>query len=276
MAGRSSSPPPPGTPRPTRSKTAGWRLSLGTFTVLPTGVIDVVDPRVARQAMLVAPLAFLPLGLVAGLVAWVATLASAPSLLTGLLVVGTVALGTRAIHLDGLADTVDGLGSGWDREKALDVMRRGDVGPMGVVALIVMLALQAQAYGTLAAQTAGPLRVTLVLCGARAAVTLACLHGIPAARAGGLGAAVAGSVSRLAAALLWVGVAAVLTVVTAVAVDDGPTALVATGAAVGCVLLLLRRCVTRFGGVTGDVMGACVEVAATVLAVVGVLRWPST
>lgn len=224
--------------------------------------------------MLVAPLAFLPLGLVAGLVAWMATLASAPAFLTGLLVVGTVALGTRAIHLDGLADTVDGLGSGWDRGKALDVMRRGDVGPMGVVALILVIGLQAQAYGMLAAQTAGPLRVTLLLCAARAAVTLACLRGIPAARPVGLGAAVAGSVSRRAAALVWAGVAAVLTVVAGVALDGGPTALVATVAAAGSVLLLLKRCVARFGGVTGDVMGACVEVAATVLSVVTVLRWP--
>lgn len=256
------------------SSTAGWRLAIGTFTILPTGVIDVVDSKVARQAMLVAPLAFLPVGLVAGLVAWVAALASAPTLLIGLLVVGTVALGTRAIHLDGLADTVDGLGSGWDRAKALDVMRRGDVGPMGVVALIVVLGLQAQAYGTLSVQTAGPLRVTLLLCAARAAVALACLSRIPAARPGGLGAAVAGTVSRVAATLVWVGVAVVLTVVAGVALDGGPVALVATLAAAGSVLLLLKRCVARFGGVTGDVMGACVEVAATVLAVVTVLRWP--
>lgn len=272
MAGPSASPA-----SEARSSTAdGWRLAIGTFTILPTGVIDVVDRRVARQAMLVAPLAFLPVGLIAGLVAWVAALASAPAFLVGLLVVGTVALGTRAIHLDGLADTVDGLGSGWDREKALDVMRRGDVGPMGVVALILVLGVQAQAYGVLAVQTAGPLRVTVLLCAARAAVSLACLGRIPAARPGGLGAAVAGTVSRIAAALVWLGVAVVLTAVSGVALDGGTTALVATLAAVGCVLLLLRRCVARFGGVTGDVMGACVEVAATVLAVVTVLHWPFT
>ena len=48
--------------------------------------------------------------------------------------VAVLAFGTRAMHLDGLADTVDGLGSGWDRERALAIMARGDVGPMGVVA----------------------------------------------------------------------------------------------------------------------------------------------
>ena len=69
--------------------------------------------------------------------------AGLPPLAVGLLVVGCLALGSRALHLDGLADTVDGFGAGWTAERSLMVMRRGDVGPMGVVALIVVLGLQA-------------------------------------------------------------------------------------------------------------------------------------
>ena len=67
---------------------------------------------------------------------WLARTAGLPPLAVGLLVVGGLALGSRALHLDGLADTVDGFGSGWTGT-LLMVMRRGDVGPMGVVALIM-------------------------------------------------------------------------------------------------------------------------------------------
>ena len=72
-----------------------------------------------------------------------ASAAGLPELVVGLLVVGTLALGSRGMHLDGLADTVDGLGSGWDRNRALKIMRRGNTGPMGAAALVIMIGLQA-------------------------------------------------------------------------------------------------------------------------------------
>ena len=93
--------------------------------------------------MVLAPLAVAAAGGGRGAGGLGASAVDLPALVVGLLVVGTLALGTRAMHLDGLADTVDGLGSGWDRQRALEVMRRGDIGPMGVVALVIMLGLQA-------------------------------------------------------------------------------------------------------------------------------------
>ena len=94
--------------------------------------------------MIIAPLAVLPVALGrgdrrAGWPRWPA----GPVWCVGLSVVAVLAVGTRALHLDGLADTVDGFGSGWDRERALAVMRRGDIGPMGVTALVLVLGLQA-------------------------------------------------------------------------------------------------------------------------------------
>ena len=80
-------------------------------------------------------------------VGWVTSAAGLPELVVGLLVVGTLALGSRGMHLDGLADTVDGLGSGWDRDRALKIMRRGNTGPMGAAALVIMIGLQAASIG---------------------------------------------------------------------------------------------------------------------------------
>ena len=48
----------------------------------------------------------------------------------------SAALLTRGLHLDGLADTVDALGSYRRGDAALDIMKKPDIGPFGVVALV--------------------------------------------------------------------------------------------------------------------------------------------
>ena len=89
-------------------------------------------------------------------------------------------------------------------------------------------------------------------------MTLACRRGVPAARPDGLGAAVASRGPRATAAC----VAALCVVLAAAATASWRGGL---AAAVGllCAESLLRRCVRRFAGVTGDVFGALCEVAAT-------------
>lgn len=247
----------------------GWRLAVGTCTVLPTRAPATIDRHSAGWAMLLAPLAFLPVALVAvgagvGLVAL-----GAPEPIGGLVGLGLVLLGTRAIHADGLADTVDGLGSGGDAERALAVMRRSDIGPMGVVALIVTLGLQAISLGELAGRGQWLLAV-VTLAGSRAALSLGARESVPAARPGGLGAAVAGTVPTAGAALQWLLVTAALTASALSGARGwwvGPAIAVAGFAAV---LLLLAKCRRRLGGVTGDVLGCLVEVAATAMLVVAV------
>ncbi len=240
------------------------RLAVGTLTVLPVGV-STPTSGVTGRAMLLAPLAILPLALVSAAASWGAAAIGWPSLLVGLVGVGVLALGTRAIHLDGLADTVDALGSGWDRARALTIMRSGDIGPMGVVALVLVLGAQVVAVGELVSGWPSAALLVVLICSSRVAVGLACAQGIPAARPGGLGAAVAGSVPRGAVVISWL---SVLVAITAALVLSGgrwwsgplsvSVALLAAG-------LILRHCVRRFGGVTGDVMGAVVEITFTVL-----------
>ena len=133
---------------------SAWRLAVGTLTVIPVRPPDVVDRTVAGRAMALAPVAVLPLAVVAAGLGWLAGRTGWPPLLAGLVVVAVLALGTRALHLDGLADTVDGLGSGRDRERSLEIMRRGDVGPMGVIALLLVLGGQAAAASVLASDAA--------------------------------------------------------------------------------------------------------------------------
>ena len=151
------------------------------------------------------------------------------------------------------------------------VMRRGDVGPMGVAALIVVIGLQALAVGGLVQGLAGALLVGAVVCCSRAALCLTCVRGVPAARDNGLGSAVAGSVPRAAAAGCWLAVLLIMTGAAWLSGHRPASGALATVAAALLVAILIYRCVRRLGGVTGDVMGAAIEIAFTAMIVMMIL-----
>ncbi|MCE1180133.1 MAG: adenosylcobinamide-GDP ribazoletransferase [Micrococcales bacterium] len=247
---------------------AALRLALGTLTVVPSGDIGEVTRPVAGRAMALAPVASLPLGAGVGAVCAVGDLAGLPPLVTGAIAVGALGLLTRGMHLDGLADTVDGSGAGWDRDRALEVMRRGDVGPMGAAAITVVLLAQAASFGAIAAHGLGWLVAAAAVVVSRSACAAACRRGIPSARPDGMGSLVAQSVSTVGVTLsALVGLAALAsTAVLAGASLWLPVA--AWLAAAVAVLLLLRHARRVFGGVTGDVIGAAIETALTALVVV--------
>lgn len=237
------------------------RLAVGTLTAVPVLPPRQVDSDVARRAMLLAPLATVPLAVLACAVVLLGDVIGLPPLLTATLAVGSVALGTRGMHLDGLADTADGLGASYNRERALDVMRTGDVGPMGAAALVLVLLAQVAALAGATAAGHGVFAAAVGVLAGRLVLGVCCLRMVPAARPGGLGAAVAGSTP------IWqVGLA--VTVGAVVAALGGVVAGVAPWRGVLAVLLallasgtVLWRCVRRLGGITGDVLGACVEAA---------------
>jgi adenosylcobinamide-GDP ribazoletransferase len=247
---------------------AGLRLAVGLLTIVPVRPPEEIGRSQARAAMLLAPLAVLPVALAAALVGWAGVLAGLPSSLAGVLVVAVLAFGTRAMHLDGLADTTDGLGSGKAAERALEIMKRGDIGPMGTVALVLALAAQALAAGVVVARPWGWLELLVLVCASRAALVVGCARGIPAARPGGLGALVAGSVPVPGAVVVWLVAAGLWQVLCLFTGRPWWFAGCGTAMAVLACAWLLSRCVRRFGGITGDVLGALVEVAASVLLVV--------
>ncbi|MFF8385528.1 adenosylcobinamide-GDP ribazoletransferase [Streptomyces kanasensis] len=243
----------------------GLRFAFGTLTVLPARVAR-WDRDAARSGMLCAPVAGLVVGVGAAAAGTLLLLLGAGPLLAAVASTAVPALLTRGLHLDGLADTADGLGSGRPAEDALRIMKRSDIGPFGVVTLLFALLAQVAALHQLYAEGWAHGAVAAVLAGtvARVALTLASRATVPAARPEGLGAVVAGTVpprAALAAALLAVAACAAAGTVAEPygAVRHALAALVALGAAE----VLLRRCVRRLGGVTGDVFGAVAETAAT-------------
>ncbi|WP_405623958.1 adenosylcobinamide-GDP ribazoletransferase [Streptomyces sp. NBC_00076] len=252
----------------------GFRFAFGTLSVLPVRVSR-WDREAARGGMLCAPLVGVVLGGLSAAVGLLLLLLGASSLLAAVATVAVPAVLTRGLHLDGLADTADGLGSGKPAEDALRIMKQSDIGPFGVIALVLVLFAQVAALSQLygASWTGGAVAAVVSATAARLALTLAARAGVPAARPEGLGAAVAGVVPARAALLTALG-----TVVAAAgagallgAYDIGRTAL-SVVVAVGIAELLLRHCTRRFGGVTGDVFGGLAETAATTALVVLTLR----
>lgn len=249
----------------------GLRLCLGTLTALRVRPPGRVDRHVARVAMLAAALPGLMLGTVATTVAALGSAAGAPTLVSAAAAVGSVALASRGLHLDGLADTADGLTASYDRDRALEVMRRGNVGPAGAVTLVLVLLAQTASVAALLGHGPwwrGPVAAGLAVLAGRAVLPLVCAGPWPAARAEGLGAAVARSVpvwGAITSAATVLGVMAVLAQLTGLRAAVVVAAVVA-GWLVG--LLLVDRVARRLGGTTGDVLGAAVETTSTVTAVV--------
>jgi adenosylcobinamide-GDP ribazoletransferase len=239
------------------------RLAVGLLTIVPAGAVD-PNRRTARDALLLSPLIGTALGLVAWAVgATVAALGLGP-LVAAAAAVAALAVATRALHLDGLADLADGLGSGRPSTAALEVMRRSDAGPFGVVTLVLVLLVQVAALARAwELELAGP--TLLIGCATgRLALLWACRTGVPAARPDGLGALVAGTVPVLAAALVTGVVVAASTAWGAATGVPQPVAFaVAVLAGLTCAALLQQHAVRRLGGVTGDVLGALVETATT-------------
>lgn len=228
-------------------------LAIQFLTRLPTPALSQLTPDDWGRSALAYPLVGLLIG--AFLAAVQFTIApSAPMLQAAMLLTVWVLL-TGGLHLDGLADSADAwIGGHGDRERTLEIMKDPRSGPAAVSAVILVLLLKFAALSALLQATSWPALLLAPLLG-RCALP-AMLLTTPYVRAGGLGTAIASHLPRITAVALLLAVA-----VGVCFLADGWKAMLAT--LIVC-YLLRRAFLARLSGMTGDTLGATVEIVETV------------
>jgi adenosylcobinamide-GDP ribazoletransferase len=168
------------------------------------------------------------------------------------LTIGILAFLTRGLHLDGLADAVDGLASGGSRENILEVMRDSRIGPFGVISLIFLIGAKYFALNQIVNSSIYSSLILMAVFG-RNSMVLVCYRS-PYARSGeGLGRPFSENLRFLEMGIsffLAFGIALLLTGIKGGLIFLG----------VGLFSLAYRSFfIKRLGGITGDILGAANE-----------------
>ena len=205
------------------------------------------------------PLVGLVLGICYALAAWILVSVLGMRALTAALLLILPLLLTGGLHADGFMDTADGVFSGRERERKLEIMKDSRVGSFGVVAFVLLMFLQFALLLDMSPPLLVPVFFVMPIIG-RMAMVLA-VSCFPYARADGMGKTFADMADR--------GTVAIAAVTTSVLVI--PIGLLATLTLVlGIVFVLLfcRWMTAILGGVTGDVYGAATVLTETIVLVV--------
>lgn len=216
-----------------------------------------------RRTVTWFPLIGAALGLVLGGIWWGANELWSPLLAAALVVVADLAL-TGMLHLDGLADSADGLLPHTDRARRLAIMAEPTIGAFGVGAVASVLLVRLSALASIEPHA---LLLAGTWCGARTVMAVA-IRRVPYARTeGGLATAMQGGDWRS------IGLVGLIATVSLGALASGRQTELAVAVGMLAGLLVVAAARRRIGGFTGDVLGAAGLVAETVALVVAAASW---
>lgn len=234
----------------------GPLVALRFLSAVPVVPSRVLTPEAFPRAIGFFPLVGAAIG-VAGALADTALGRVLDPLVAAVLAIALVAVLSGGLHLDGLADSADGLFGSASREERLAIMREGGIGAFGAAAVALVLLLECAALSS--ARSPGTALVAAAV-GSRWAMA-ASLWAFPQARADGLGHVFVRGLR------VWDLVLATLVAGVLLWVASGP----------GAPALLLVSCIVvsavgalavrRLGGVTGDINGAIGELTFAALLV---------
>jgi len=230
----------------------GMRRALGFLTVYPLRASDTWTPETLGSSMVYYPL----VGALIGVALWILFILLsalfAPPIANVLLLGGLIFM-TGGLHLDGLADTIDGLNGGYSREEVLQIFKDPHVGSMAVIGVVLMLLLKYACLNQLPADAILPALMLMTTLSRYGMVQLASFSSY-ARPSGGLGEPFVQGIRQehfFSAILLTAGLVLVF----------GGMRGILIGVLIGLATLgyqtYFRR---RLGGITGDVLGASNEI----------------
>jgi len=240
-------------------------LALQFLTIITIVPRLEVSKEEFKGALAYFPVVGLILGALIAAIYWALSPMLEPEPLAALLAVGLAFL-TRSLHLDGLCDTADAIGSRAEPSRALQIMKDSAAGSLGVVAVVSVLLLKTMSMVTICRHGAWQFLI-LVPCLSRwSLVGLASMSryarqsdglGTPFCGRGNYPAVIIAALSSLAAAWFLLQV----------------LGLYLFGASVVMSVVSAAYFRARFGGVTGDCLGAHLESVETILFVAGAALW---
>jgi adenosylcobinamide-GDP ribazoletransferase len=231
--------------------------------VYPLRATDTWTPETLGSSMVYYPL----VGLFIGIALWILSLVLNtlfPLPVANVLLLGALAVMTGGLHLDGLADTLDGLSGGYSREETLNIFRDPHVGTMAVVGVVLILMLQYASLNTLPDDAMLPTLVLMSTLSRFSMVQLASFS--PYARpGGGVGEPFVRGIKRehfAIALLLTLGIALLFSGMRGLMIW-----LLVSLATYGY-LTYFRK---RLNGITGDVLGASNEIHQTLVLILATM-----
>ena len=239
--------------------------ALSFLTILPMGQLPLSEEKELARSMVFFPLVGLVIGLLLALGYYLLSFLFSKSLVLWL-TIGLLALLTRGLHLDGFADTMDGLGSGGPREKILEVMRDSRIGSFGVISLILLIGAKYFALDQISIPSI-PYALILMAVMGRNAMVLVCYRSAYARFSEGLGKPFTenlgvrevtfSSLSAFGIALLTMGIKGILVFLGI------------------CLFSLVYRFffIKKLGGVTGDILGAANELTELLCLILLVIQF---
>ncbi len=228
------------------------RLALGFLTILPVAPANTVCLQTVTASFRWFPLVGFVIGAALCLEDFAVGLFLTRALRSAIVLM-SLAIVTGAVHLDGLADTVDALGAGRNRGRALEILRDSRVGSFGALALVFVTVLKILALAELRGM---PRYAALWLApGLARWAMVAVAWRREYLRAQGAGSVLLDPENSKNGLMV-----ASFTAAVAVSLVAGTRALLACVVAIA-VAIALRAFYRRWlGGVTGDLIGAAGEI----------------
>lgn len=226
-------------------------LMLQFLTKLPINIEINADEEILRKGMVYFPLTGLVIGILNAAVYMLFSTILSSTLSAIIVTLFNVCL-TGAFHLDGLADTCDGIYSSRNRERMLEIMKDSRIGTNGAAAIFFDLTLRI----ALLSSMKGPDTVKAILAASilsRTILVFLSYISVYARKENGLGNLFIGKITMKSNSIA-------LSMATALSLLIlGWKALIITASVILIMTLYQKYIKSKIGGMTGDTLGAAAE-----------------